>query len=65
MKKLAVAVGVSSILALSSFAYAAAPAPDEVAGFEEFPIGDEVTVGPLHISGVYVQPVDIDRKSVV
>lgn len=38
MKKLAVAVGVSSILALSSFAYAAAPAPDEVVGFEEFPI---------------------------
>lgn len=61
MKKLALAIGISSALALSSFAYAApAPAPGEEAGFEEFPIGDEVTVGPLHIAAVYFQPVDME-----
>lgn len=61
MKKLALAVGISSLLALSSFAYAApAPTPGQEVGFEEFPIGDEVTVGPLHISGVYFQPVDME-----
>ena len=42
-------------------AYAAAPAPgEETAGFEEFPIGDEYDVGPLHIAGVYFQPVDME-----
>lgn len=61
MKKLALAIGVSSLLALSSLANAApAPAPGEKAGFEEFPIGDEVTVGPLHISAVYFQPVEME-----
>ena len=41
--------------------YAAAPAPGaETAGFEEFPLGDEYEVGPLHIAGVYFQPVDMD-----
>ena len=60
MKKLLVSAGISSILALSSMAYAAAPAPGEEKGFEEFPIGDEVTVGPLHIGAVYFQPVDME-----
>lgn len=61
MKKRVLVAGISSILALSSFAYAApAPAPGEEKGFEEFPIGDEVTVGPLHISAVYFQPVDME-----
>ena len=41
---------------------AAAPAPteEEAAGFDEFPIGDEQDVGPLHIGGVYFQPVDME-----
>ena len=29
-------------------------------GFEEFPIGDEKEVGPLVVSGVYFQPVDME-----
>lgn len=37
-----------------------AAAPGEVAGFEEFPIGDDVEVGPLNIAGVYFQPVDME-----
>lgn len=42
-------------------ARAAAPAPGaEIAGFEEFPLGDEHEVAPLHIAGVYFQPVDMD-----
>lgn len=64
MKKLVIAVGISSILALSSFAHAAAPAPGEQKGFEEFPIGDEVTVGPLHIGAVYFQPVDMEPAGI-
>ena len=41
---------------------AAAPAPteEEAAGFDEFPIGDETDVGPLHVGGVYFQPVDME-----
>lgn len=39
---------------------AEAKAPDEDAGFEEFPIGDDQEVGPLIISGVYFQPVDME-----
>ncbi len=35
-------------------------APGEDAGFEEFPIGDDQEVGPLIISGVYFQPVDME-----
>lgn len=35
------------------------PAPGEV-GFEEFPIGDPIEVGPLNVAGVYFQPVDMD-----
>jgi periplasmic iron binding protein len=40
---------------------AAAPAPgtEEAAGFEEFPIGDDIDLGPLTVAGVYFQPVDM------
>lgn len=44
----------------SSIAMAAAPAPGAEKGFEEFPLGEEHTVGPLHIAGVYFQPVDME-----
>jgi uncharacterized protein involved in high-affinity Fe2+ transport len=33
--------------------------PGEEAGFEEFPIGDDIEVGPLNVAGVYFQPVDM------
>lgn len=36
-----------------------AAAPGEVAGFEEFPIGDDIEVGPLNVAAVYFQPVDM------
>lgn len=37
-----------------------APAPGEdTAGFEEFPLGEDQTVGPLNVAGVYFQPVDM------
>lgn len=39
---------------------AAAPAPGDAGGFEEFPIGDPQEVGPLNVAGVYFQPVDMD-----
>lgn len=39
---------------------AEAKVPGEDAGFEEFPIGDDQEVGPLIISGVYFQPVDME-----
>ena len=39
---------------------AEAKAPGEDAGFEELPIGDDQEVGPLIISGVYFQPVDME-----
>ena len=39
---------------------AVAKAPGEDARFEEFPIGDDQEVGPLIISGVYFQPVDME-----
>jgi uncharacterized protein involved in high-affinity Fe2+ transport len=29
------------------------------AGFEEFPIGDDIELGPLNVAGVYFQPVDM------
>jgi uncharacterized protein involved in high-affinity Fe2+ transport len=32
---------------------------DEGAGFEEFPIGDDIELGPLNVAGVYFQPVDM------
>jgi uncharacterized protein involved in high-affinity Fe2+ transport len=34
-------------------------APGEVAGFEEFPLGDDHELGPLNVAGVYFQPVDM------
>lgn len=36
-----------------------AAAPGEEAGFEEFPIGDDIELGPLNVAGVYFQPVDM------
>jgi uncharacterized protein involved in high-affinity Fe2+ transport len=33
--------------------------PGEEAGFEEFPIGDDLELGPLNVAGVYFQPVDM------
>lgn len=45
----------------ASAALAQAPAPGEdTAGFEEFPLGDEQEAGPLHVAGVYFQPVDME-----
>ncbi|MDR1914479.1 MAG: iron transporter [Clostridiales bacterium] len=38
----------------------AAPAPGEEAGFEEFPIGDDIELGPLNVAAVYFQPVDME-----
>jgi uncharacterized protein involved in high-affinity Fe2+ transport len=32
---------------------------DEGAGFEEFPIGDDIELWPLNVAGVYFQPVDM------
>ncbi|MDR0361644.1 MAG: iron transporter [Planctomycetota bacterium] len=50
-----------SLALVAPLASAAAPAPGaDTAGFEEFPLGDEYEVGPLHIAGVYFQPVDMD-----
>lgn len=34
--------------------------PGEEAGFEEFPIGDDIELGPLNVAGVYFQPVDME-----
>ncbi|GHU03577.1 hypothetical protein FACS1894147_07700 [Spirochaetia bacterium] len=33
--------------------------PGETAGFEEFPLGDDLVLGPLNVAGVYFQPVDM------
>ncbi|MDR1530958.1 MAG: iron transporter [Clostridiales bacterium] len=35
-------------------------APGDVAGFEEFPLGDDLELGPLNVAGVYFQPVDME-----
>jgi uncharacterized protein involved in high-affinity Fe2+ transport len=37
-----------------------APAPGEDAGFEEFPIGADISLPPLEVAGVYFQPVDME-----
>lgn len=42
---------------------APAPAPGEEAGFEEFPLGEAFDIGPLHIEGVYFQPVDMEPSN--
>lgn len=34
--------------------------PGDVAGFEEFPIGDDIELGPLNVAAVYFQPVDME-----
>jgi uncharacterized protein involved in high-affinity Fe2+ transport len=38
---------------------ASAVSPGETAGFEEFPLGDDIELGPLNVAGVYFQPVDM------
>jgi uncharacterized protein involved in high-affinity Fe2+ transport len=35
-------------------------APGADAGFEEFPIGDDIELGPLNVAAVYFQPVDME-----
>ena len=35
-------------------------APGEAAGFEEFPIGDDIELSPLNVAAVYFQPVDME-----
>ncbi|MDR2352192.1 MAG: iron transporter [Deltaproteobacteria bacterium] len=45
-------------------ALAQAPGASGTAGFEEFPLGDDQDVGPLHIAGVYFQPVDMEPAGV-
>jgi uncharacterized protein involved in high-affinity Fe2+ transport len=57
------------VLVSASFAFAiggqegkkpaSAVKPGETAGFEEFPIGDDIELGPLNVAGVYFQPVDM------
>jgi uncharacterized protein involved in high-affinity Fe2+ transport len=46
-------------------AESAAPpaAPGELVGFEEFPLGDDLELGPLNVAGVYFQPVDMEPAS--
>ncbi|MDR3294309.1 MAG: iron transporter [Clostridiales Family XIII bacterium] len=34
--------------------------PGGVAGFTEYPIGDDIELGPLNVAGVYFQPVDME-----
>lgn len=59
MKKVLSALAMT--LALAAYGIAqAAPAPGEEAGFKEYPLGDEQTVGPLQVAGVYFQPVDME-----
>jgi uncharacterized protein involved in high-affinity Fe2+ transport len=50
-------------LTVLPFAAFSAPVPGEAAGFEEFPLGEDFDVGPLHIAGVYFQPVDMEPKA--
>jgi uncharacterized protein involved in high-affinity Fe2+ transport len=40
----------------------AVPPPDEYmyVGFTEYPIGDDLQLGPLNVAGVYFQPVDME-----
>lgn len=61
MKKTVISASLALLLglSLSSLSYAA-PAPGEEAGFEEFPLGDDVEVGPLNVGAVYFQPVDME-----
>lgn len=58
MKKILVLV-LAGIMALSC---TAALAADEI-GFDEFPIGEEVDVGIVHLAGVYFQPVEMEPSA--
>ncbi|GHV52626.1 amino acid ABC transporter substrate-binding protein [Deltaproteobacteria bacterium] len=61
VRNLFVLACVCSLSFAISVANAAAPAPGAATkGFEEFPLGDEQEVGPLHVAGVYFQPVDME-----
>jgi uncharacterized protein involved in high-affinity Fe2+ transport len=40
-----------------------AVAPGDAGGFEEFPIGDTLELGPLEVAAVYFQPVDMEPAS--
>lgn len=55
----ALALGGSVLTSNAVFAEEAA-APEETAGFEEFPIGEDIELGPLNVAGVYFQPVDLE-----
>lgn len=59
MKKSALAASLAVLLGLGLGAAAYAEPGDE-AGFEEFPLGDDVEVGPLNVGAVYFQPVDME-----
>ncbi len=61
IRKLLVLTGILSVFLFATSAMAQAPKPGgATAGFEEFPLGDEQEVGPLHVAGVYFQPVDME-----
>ena len=62
-KEKLLAVFFALILAVGMTGYGIAQgavAPGSVAGFEEFPIGDDIEVWPLNVAGVYFQPVDME-----
>ena len=63
MKKVFSALAMALILAGYGMAQAA-PAPGEGGGFIEYPLGDEQTVGPLQVAGVYFQPVDMEPSGI-
>jgi uncharacterized protein involved in high-affinity Fe2+ transport len=50
----------SSMLSVGLWAKAAPVTPGQTAGFEEFPIGDDIELGPLNVAAVYFQPVDME-----
>ncbi|MDR3114918.1 MAG: iron transporter [Treponema sp.] len=64
MVLLLVAAGTTAVFAGGGQQQGAKPAstisPGEVAGFEEFPLGDDFELGPLNVAGVYFQPVDME-----
>ncbi len=56
MKKTLVSAALAAMLGLGgTFAVQA-----EDAGFEEFPVGDDIVLGPLNVGAVYFQPVDME-----
>ncbi len=61
MKKTVISASLALLLGLGLSSLAsAAPLPGEEAGFEEFPVGDDIEVGPLNVGAVYFQPVDME-----